>query len=46
METKHRLVHFAFDVTKLALKLGVLVAAFCTVKELHKIHKGLENHKK
>lgn len=49
METKHRLltegVHFAFDVAKLGLKVAAIVAAFCAVKELHKIHKGIEAKK-
>lgn len=49
METKHRLmkegVRFGFDVAKLTFKAAALVAAFCAVKELHNIHKQLEERK-
>lgn len=49
METKNRLltegVRFAFDVAKIALKVATIVAAFCAVKELHKIHKAIEARK-
>lgn len=49
METKNRLmtdgVRFAIDLTKLALKAAAICAAICAVKELHRIHKGIEARK-
>ena len=50
METKHRLlnegVRFAVDITKVSLKIAALAAAFCAIKELHKIHKSIEANRK
>lgn len=45
MEKKHCLLTEGVKFAKLALKAAVIVAAFCAVKELHKIHKGIEARK-
>lgn len=46
METKHHFIkegiHLGLDLAKIAIKTGLLVAAFLTVKELHKVHKSIE----
>ena len=52
METKHHHhlisegLHLGFAIAKLALKAAGICAAFMTVHELHKLHKGLEEHHK
>lgn len=38
-------LHLGFEIAKLSLKAAALVAAFLTVKEIHKVHKSLEKHK-
>lgn len=47
METKHHHLiadglRLGFDIAKLTLKAAALVAAFLTVRELHKVHQSLE----
>ena len=50
METKENTMsaglHLGFKIAKLMLKTASVVAAFLIVKELHKVHKGLEHHHK
>lgn len=47
MDTKREkeCLHVALSITKLVLKTAALVAAFLTVKEIHKVHKSLERRK-
>ena len=46
METKHCLmkegVKMGFEIAKLTFKAATVVAAFMTVCELHRLHKGFE----
>lgn len=45
METRHLMnegVHFGFEVAKLTFKAAAIVAAFLAVKELHKVHRSIE----
>lgn len=48
METNKNLLteglHLGFEIAKLTLKVGAVVAAILTVCEIHKIHKSLEKH--
>lgn len=48
MEGKHQhdAMHLGFAITKLALKVAAVAAAFCIVDELHKVHKSIERHEK
>lgn len=39
---EHEGLHLGFKIAKLALKTASVVAAFCAVKEIHKIHKAIE----
>lgn len=34
-----------FEIAKLTFKAATVVAAFMTVCELHRLHKGLETHR-
>ena len=36
--------HVCLKVTKVLLQAATVAAAFCVVKELHRIHKAVENH--
>lgn len=45
MENKHEecfALHLGFKIAKLALKAAAVAAAFCLVKEVHKVHKAIE----
>lgn len=33
-----------FDIVKVMLKAASMAAAFCLVKEVHKVHKAIEKH--
>ncbi len=50
METKHqeceKALHIALGFTKVVLKAAAVAAAFCLVKEVHKVHKAIEYYKK
>lgn len=39
-------LHLGFEIAKLSLKVAAIVAAFLTVKELHKVHKSIEERRK
>ena len=42
-------LHLGFKIAKLALQAASVAAAFCIVKEVHKVHKSikkLERHEK
>ena len=49
MEKKHeeceKAMHIAFGITKIVLKAAAVAAAFCLVKEVHKVHKAIEYYK-
>ena len=49
MEAKHeecqKALHMAFGITKIVLKAAAVAAAFCLVKEVHKVHKAIEYYK-
>ncbi len=49
MEKKHeeceKALHISLAVTKLVLKAAAVAAAFCLVKEVHKVHKAIEYYK-
>lgn len=49
METKHaeceKALHIALGITKVVLKAAAVAAAFCLVKEVHKVHKAIEYYK-
>ena len=48
MEDKKHACHFAlhlgFGIAKIVLKAAAVAAAFCLVKEVHKVHKAIEHH--
>lgn len=48
MEEKHEHghcgLHLAMKIAKLALQAASVAAAFCLVKEVHKVHRAVENH--
>lgn len=50
MENKHSEMHFAlhlgFGIAKVVLKAAAVAAAFCLVKEVHKVHKAIEHRDK
>lgn len=39
-------LHLGFGIAKLVLKAAAVAAAFCVVKEVHKVHRAIEEHKK
>lgn len=39
-------LHLGFDIAKIVLKAAMVAAAFCAVKEVHKVHKAIEAHRK
>lgn len=39
-------LHLGFDIAKIVLKGAMVAAAFCMVKEIHRVHKAIEAHKK
>ena len=38
----HRGLRLGFKIAKLALRAAGVAAAFCLVKEVHKVHKSIE----
>ncbi len=47
--TGHCALHLCFKITKIVLQAATVAAAFCMIKEMHKVHKAIENrheHKK
>ena len=48
MEREHGIIreglHLGFEIAKLTLKAGAVIAAILTVCEIHKIHKSMEKH--
>lgn len=48
MDHKHEekfALHLGFAIAKIALKAAAVAAAFCLVKEVHKVHKAIEYYK-
>lgn len=43
---EHCALHLVLKITKLALQAASVAAAFCIVKEVHKVHKAVEHHHK
>lgn len=43
---QHFGLHLGFQIAKVALKALTVAAIVCTAKELHKVHKAIEAHKK
>lgn len=43
---EHCAVKMAFKIAKLALQAASVAAAFCAVKEIHKLHRAVEHNKK
>ena len=39
-------LHLGFDIAKIVLKGAMVAAAFCAVKEIHKVHKALDAKRK
>ncbi|MCM1490192.1 MAG: hypothetical protein NC095_05130 [Muribaculum sp.] len=39
-------LHLGFDIAKIVLKAAMVAAAFCAVKEVHKVHKAIEERRK
>lgn len=37
-------LHLGLAIAKLGLKAAAVAAAFCIVKEVHRVHKAIENH--
>ncbi len=35
-------MHLCFKITKIVLQAATVAAAFCMVKEIHKVHKAIE----
>jgi len=42
----HCVLHLAFDIAKITLKAASVAAAILAVREIHKVHKAIEDHKK
>ncbi|MCM1452675.1 MAG: hypothetical protein NC102_10475 [Clostridium sp.] len=38
-------MHVAMKITKLALKVASVAAAFCMVSEIHKVHQAIDRRK-
>ncbi len=38
-------LHLAFDIDTLALKVATVAAAFCSVKEIHNVHRSIERRR-
>ncbi|MDE6453872.1 MAG: hypothetical protein K2L27_06680 [Muribaculaceae bacterium] len=47
-ESCHSALHVGFKVARLALQAAAVAAAFCMVKEIHKVHRSIErrDHRK
>lgn len=45
-EHEHFGLHLGFEIAKLLLKGAMVTAAICVGKEIHKVHKAIEAHKK
>lgn len=41
----HHAMHLGFKIAKLALKAASVAATICIAKEIHRVHKSIENHK-
>lgn len=39
-------LHLGFDIARIVLKAAMVAAAFCAVKEIHKVHKAIEERRK
>lgn len=39
-------LRLGFDIAKIMLKAAMVAAAFCAVKEVHKVHKAIEERRK
>lgn len=39
-------LHLGFKIAKLALEAAAVAAAFCLMKEVHKVHKAIEKKEK
>lgn len=37
-------LHLGFKIAKLALEAASVAAAYCLVKEVHKVHKAIHRH--
>ncbi len=48
MEEKHEYcaLHLALKITKVVLKAAAVAAGFCIMKEIHNVHRAIENHHK
>lgn len=49
MENRHEghcALHLGFAIAKLALKAAAVAAAFCIVKEVHRVHKSIERRER
>ncbi|MDE5645743.1 MAG: hypothetical protein K2L59_10480 [Muribaculaceae bacterium] len=42
----HFALHLGFKIAKLALEAAAVAAAFCLMKEVHKVHKAIEKKEK
>ncbi len=42
---KHCGLNLGFKIAKLVLKAAGVAAAFCLVKEVHRVHKSIERHR-
>lgn len=42
----HCAVHVGLKVARVLLQAATVAAGFCVVKELHRVHKAIESHKK
>lgn len=43
---EHLALHLGFKIAKLALEAAAVAAAFCMMKEIHKVHKAIEKREK
>jgi hypothetical protein len=44
--SEHFALHLGFKIAKLALEAATVAAAFCLMKEVHKVHKAIERKEK
>lgn len=42
----HMGLRIGFEIAKLAMKAAMVAAAVCTVKEIHKVHKAIDRHRR
>lgn len=43
---EHCGLHLGFAIAKMVLKAATVAAAFCLVKEVHKVHKAIEHRER